>query len=383
MTKAVRVSCLIAASALVLAACAGGEVPPSSFPGLTVDGNNAYLASNLNVFKFDAATGKEAWRFPVAQDTANPRGPFGGQPIKVNGLILLGGTIGNAGAVDKYIYALNEADGSEKWRWESPVAASIHREFVDGLVADGNIVYAASGDGNLYALDISGAQPQLKWTFTTKNKLWAKPLVAEGKIYQPALDHSLYIIDAATGKETGKFTANASLASTPALKDGVLYFGSFDQKMYAVSAETGQKIWETAQLDGWFWCEPLVNGDTVYAGDVKGKLYALDTKTGAVRWTAQMTGAIRAKPVVSGNKLYVVSFDSYLYSVDLNAAPTDGKVEPARVLENGLGRRLLSTPALGDGALLVPLFDGDVKVTAIDLESKAKLYDFPPKPPQP
>ena len=37
---------MLAAGALVLAACAGGEPAPSSFPGLTVDGNDAYLASN-------------------------------------------------------------------------------------------------------------------------------------------------------------------------------------------------------------------------------------------------------------------------------------------------------------------------------------------------
>ncbi len=191
MKRTFRLSLLAVVSTVVLVACAGGEPPPSSFPGLTVDGNNAYLASNLHVYKFDAASGKEAWRFPVTTDTANPRGPFGGPPAKIGNLLIVGGTIGNAGAVDKHIYGLNESDGSEKWRWESPNATSIHREFVDGIVAEGNVIYAASGDGNLYALDVSGDRPELKWTFTTQNKLWARPLVAEGKVYQPALDHNL------------------------------------------------------------------------------------------------------------------------------------------------------------------------------------------------
>jgi hypothetical protein len=30
----------------------------------------------------------------------------------------------------------------------------------------------------------------------------------------------------------------------------------------------------------------------------------------------------------------------------------------------------------------VPLFDGDIKLTAIDLETNQKRYEFPPKPPQ-
>ena len=384
MKKAVRVSFLIAASALVLAACGGGGEPaPSSFPGIVVDGSNAYLTSNLHVYKFEAATGKAAWQFPATIDNNNPRGPFGGQPVKVGNLVIVGGTIGNAGAVDKHIYALNDADGTEKWRWESPTATSIHREFVDGVTADGNTIYAASGDNNLYALDVSGAQPQLKWTFTTQNKLWARPAVADGKVYQPALDHNLYIIDAATGKETGRFTASASLASTPALKDGVLFFGSFDQKVYAINAANGQKLWETERLDGWFWCEPVVNDNTVFIGDVKGKLYALDAKTGKTKWTSMLGGSVRATPVVNGNKLYVASFDSYLYRFDLNATPDGtGNVVAARVRENGLGRRLLSTPAASKGTLLVPLFDGDVKVTAVNLEGNTPGYDFPPKPAQ-
>ena len=348
-----------------------------------VDGNNAYLISNQHAYKFDSATGKEAWRFPTTIDNANPRGPFGGQPVKVGTLIIVGGTIGNAGAVDKHIYALNDADGTEKWRWESPTATSIHREFVDGVTADGNVIYAASGDGNLYALDVSGAQPKLNWTFATQNKLWARPAVANGKIYQPALDHNLYIIDAATGKETGRFTASASLASTPAVKDDVLYFGSFDQKVYAINAANGQKLWETDRLDGWFWCEPAVEGDTVYIGDVKGKVYALDAKTGKTRWTSQLGGAVRAQPVISGNQLYVASFDSDLYRFDLKpSVDGNGNVTATRVVENGLGRRLLSTPAVHNGTILVPLFDGDVKVTAINLENKTKVYDYPPKPAQ-
>ena len=344
MKKAVKVSFFIAASALILAACGGGGEPaPSSFPGVVVEGSNAYLASNLHIYKFDVASGKAAWQFPVTPDNNNPRGPFGGPPVKVGNLIIVGGTIGTAGAVDKHLYALNDADGTEKWRWEAPTATSIHREFVDGITADGNTIYAASGDGNLYALDVAGAQPQLKWTFTTQNKLWARPVVANGKVYQPALDHNLYIIDAATGKETSRFTASASLASTPALTDGVLFFGSFDQKVYAINAANGQKLWETDRLDGWFWCEPVTSNGTVFIGDVKGKLYALDAKTGKTKWTSVLGGAVRATPVVSGTKLYVASFDSYLYRFDLNATPdATGNVAAARVQENGLGRRLLS-----------------------------------------
>jgi outer membrane protein assembly factor BamB len=378
MKKAVRISFLVAAGALLLSACAGGEPAPSSFPGLTIVSNDGYLASNLHVHRFAAATGQEAWRFPITQDNNNPRGPFAGQPVKLDNLIIVGGTIGATGHPDNHLYALSELDGSEAWRFSGG-----QREYADGVATDGKLIFAPNGDHTLYTLDptqMNGAEPKVVWTFTTANKLWAKPAIADGKVYLPSLDHNLYALDAATGKELWRFTANASIASTPALKDGVLYFGSFDQNFYAINAADGKLIWKTP-VDGWVWCDALVDGNEIFFGDAKGKLYALDANKGQRLWTSQVGGPIRAQPVVEGNKIYVVSYDSYVYSYERQPqVDSNGNVNGTRVLENGLGRRLLSTPAVHDGLLLVPLFDGEIKLIALNLENNQKQYEFPPKP---
>jgi outer membrane protein assembly factor BamB len=380
MKKAVRVSMMLAAGALVLAACAGGEAPPSSFPGLTLDGNNAYLASNLHVYKFDAANGQSAWQFPITQDNNNPRGPFAGKPLLFGNVVIVGGTIGTAGKADPHLYGLNPDNGQEVWRWQSPNITSTHREFVDGVVTDGKLVFAASGDYKLYALDVSNDKPELKWVFSATNKLWARPAIENGKIFLPSLDHNLYILDAATGKKLGQFTASASIASTPAVKDGIAYFGSFDQHVYAVDS-TGKMLWQSDPLSGWIWCDALLYENRLYVGDAKGGMTALDAANGKILWRATTGGSNRAQPVVNGNKLYVVSFDNYVYSTDLNPqVDANGNVTLARVVDNGLGRRLLSTPAIHNGALLVPLFDGDIKLTAINLENNQKLYEYPLKP---
>jgi outer membrane protein assembly factor BamB len=368
-------------SALVLSACAGGEPPPSSFPGLTVVGDGAYLASNLHVYKFDPANGAEAWRFPFSQEQQAP-GPFAGEPMPYNDVIVVGGAIRLDGRPDNKLYALSAQDGRTEWLFTGG-----QKEYVDGVASDGKWIYAPNGDNNLYVIDpstMNGVEPTLVYTFTAKDKLWTKPLVANGKVYLPSLDHNLYILDAATGKQLAVFTASASIASTPALKDGVLYFGSFDRRFYAIDAETGTKIWESeVLLDGWVWCDALIDEDQVFVGDVKGRFYAFDTRSGKLLWSSQLSGPIHAQPVINGNKIYVVSFDTYVYSFDRRPTPdANGNVVAQRVIENGLGRRLASTPAIADGLLLVPLFDGDIKVTAIDLETNQKSYDVPPKPAQ-
>jgi outer membrane protein assembly factor BamB len=390
MKKALRVSFFAAACALVLTAC-GGELPPSSFPGLSLDGSTAYLASNAHVYKFDAATGAEAWRFPAsgAQPANGERlpGPFAGPPLKFGDLIIVGGTIGTTGEPDRNVYAISDQNGQEVWRFS---AGQTSREYVDGVATDGKLIFAPNGDNVLYALDpsqMNGAQPRLAWTFTgSTNKLWTRPLVADGKIYLPSLDHHLFALDAATGKELWRFQADASIASRPALKDGVLYVGSFDRKFYAVNAETGDQIWETeGLLEGWVWNDATVDPDRdiVYVGDVKGKFYAIDTESGKIVWSSQLGGAIHGQSVINGNRIYVVSFDTHVYSIERGGAPdANGNMPFRRVLETGLGRRLASTPTVLEGALLVPLFDGEIRLTALDLETGAKKYEFPPRPAQ-
>ena len=348
-------------------------------PGFDRGWQQRLFASNQHVYKFDAGNGQSSWQFPESQDNNNPRGPFSGKPLLVGNIVIVGGTIGTAGKSDPHLYGLNVDNGREVWRWQSPNTTAIHREFVDGVVTDGKLVFAASGDYNLYALDVSNDKPELKWTFSSTNKLWARPAIENGKIYLPSLDHNLYILDAATGKKLGQFTAAASIASTPAVRDGIVYFGSFDQRFYAVDS-TGKMLWQSEPLSGWIWCDALLHENRLYVGDAKGGLVALDAATGKVLWRTTTGGSNRAQPVVNGNKLYLVSFDNYVYSTDLNPqVDASGNIALTRVVDNGLGRRLLSAPALHNGALLVPLFDGDVKVTAINLENNQKLYEYPIK----
>ncbi len=380
VSQKLRLSALAAMTTALLVACGGGEPIPTSFPGLTVIGDEGYLVSNLHVYKFDVRDGRELWRFPPAtgDDGQPPRGPFAGRPTLVGDVVIVGGSITLNGAPDPHLYAISVSDGRERWRFVPSAGA---KEFADGVATDGRLIFAPNGDHTLYALDprADDSQPRIVWTFTAQNKLWAKPVVAEGRVYLPSLDHFLYALDAATGRELWRFDAGASVASTPTLADGVLYFGSFAQKFFAVRAEDGALVWESP-VDAWIWCQPLVRDNEVIFGDVKGKLYALDRRTGARLWTASVGGPIRAQPLAVGDKLYFVSFDTHLYEIDLSSAPNNGTRAVRRVLENGLNRRLLSDPVLvGDGVLLVPLFDGDIKLTAVDLRMGQKRFEFPPR----
>ena len=54
---------LIALS-LTLSACAGGQMQASGWPGISADGETAYVAFNQQVFAIDLANGLEKWSYP-------------------------------------------------------------------------------------------------------------------------------------------------------------------------------------------------------------------------------------------------------------------------------------------------------------------------------
>jgi eukaryotic-like serine/threonine-protein kinase len=381
--KTVKLLAASIASVVLLAACSGGEMPPTSFPGLSLSGDSAYLASNQHVHKFDPATGREIWRYPVAGqvfEAGAAPGPFAGEPLVFKDQIIVGGTVGSNGIPDAHVYALSAANGTQTWRWSVPgQTEQERREFADGVVTDGTLLFAANGNGTLYVLDparMEGSQPKLVWKYATKNKLWARPLVADGRVYQPSLDHTLYALDAASGAELWKFTAGASIASTPVIKDGVLYFGAFDGFFHAIDAATGKPKWQS-KVDAWIWTRATIAGDAIFFGDTKGSFYSLNLSDGARRYVSELGGTIHAQPVVLNNSVYVVSTDTFVYVLPVDGKPeATGQLAAQRLNDSGYLRRLITTPALHNGRLLLPLFDGDIKLTAINLEDRAKAYDL-------
>lgn len=379
--KTVNLTLFSLFAALTLSACGGGGEPqPASFPGLTVDGNAAYLASIAHVYKFDPASGKEAWRFPQSDAPATPAiGPFAGEPLKIGAVVIAGGALGGPGAPDARLYAINDTDGTQAWVWDVPgTTEKERREFADGVATDGRLLFAANGNGTLYALDAGPdwhTKPKVVWTFAARNKLWSRPLIANGVVYQSSLDHFLYALDAASGKLLWSFDAGGSIASTPALADGTIYVGAFDNQMHAIDAASGKQKW-AAPVGAWIWNRALVDNGVVYVGTTKGRFFALDAASGAQKWTSELGGTLHATPLIAAGTLYVPSTDTYLYALPVAAQPDASGNVTAQRFGDSLNRRLVAMPALANGKLLLPLFDGDPKLSAFAIENRAKAFDL-------
>ena len=71
-----------------------------------------------------------------------------------------------------------------------------------------------------------------------------QPVVAGGRLFVSAVDaHTLYALDAATGKELWHFVAGGRVNSPPTIHKGLVLFGCADGWLYALRASDGQLAW--------------------------------------------------------------------------------------------------------------------------------------------
>lgn len=115
---------------------------------------------------------------------------------------------------------------------------------------------------------------QRRWMHSLGEPVRASPLVADGSIYVASDNGTVYALDAADGTLRWQRRIGDSVRMTPALVHGALLVGS-----YGVFGPAGAKPHGAA-------------------------FYALDARTGAVRWRTPLPGLIRAEPVVLNGTIY-------------------------------------------------------------------------------
>ena len=106
--------------------------------------------------------------------------------------------------------------------------------------------------------------------------------------------------------------------------------------------KTGDARLDASRTGGYVYSSPAVanragHRPTVYIGSYDGNLYALDARTGSMRWTARGGGRISGGPTVIGNIVYFADLDSKsTYGVDARTGKrvfqrSRGALQPGRL----------------------------------------------------
>jgi outer membrane protein assembly factor BamB len=224
-----------------------------------------------------------------------------------------------------------------------------------------------------------------RWTYSTGGKVRSIPAVDSSTVFFSSDDGFLYAADVANGKLKWKFDlgdgavqrilpANEPpysfdyLKSSPVVHDSVLYVGSGNGKLYAVDAKTGALKWTFAS-GGMIRSTPLVHGAHVYVGSWDGKLYCVDRQSGHETWSYQTKDAVQASPAYADGKIVFGGRDPRLFALD---AETGTEVWTHPYTD---GSWVESSAVVRGNTLYVGSSDS-LKLSAFDIPSGKEIWTF-------
>jgi outer membrane protein assembly factor BamB len=318
--------------AILLSACSSAAIRGTSWPGLSADANNAYLANGQYVYAAKLSDGTKAWQFSASNAA------FYAAPLPLTDGQLIIGSIGT----DQGLYSLDTATGQQKW-----VFSSAKDRWIATPLAVKDTLYAPNNDGFLYALKL--ADGQLLWSLDIGHPLWGAP-VTDGKlIFLTSLDHFLYAVDPQTQKIVWKTDLGGSAAGSPVLSadKATLYVGSFGSKVFAINAADGSVKWTTS-TKAWVWSDPSANASNVFFADIDGQVYSLDASSGKNSWADVVPdGPITGSPLLTANGVIVATESGFVYSLDNSGKP---------VWNTSIGGKIYTSPvASGNLVLVAPM----------------------------
>jgi outer membrane protein assembly factor BamB len=205
-----------------------------------------------------------------------------------------------------------------------------------------------------------------RWTFQCQQAVESAPAIADGVVYVASADKHLYALDLATGKPKWK-TQLGPMKSAPAVHKGRVYVGDLDGKFHAVDAATGKKLW-TFETSGEIHAGANFFQDDILIGSHDSTLYRL-TPDGKKVWAFTIDGPVNGSAAVAGDKTFLAGCDSILHVLDLNSGKSVGSVE--------LGGQAAATAAVGNDLVVVGTMTN--QVVGIDWKNAKKVWEFEPK----
>lgn len=216
----------------------------------------------------DARTGDERWSYPIGDATS-----CGGVPVRL--------TPGPDGQVyvsaGTRVLAIDVTGGHVRWHFEAPAVFLSPPTFAPGPAVTGGGIYLADYLGTVYALDAADGRD--RWRIATESRASIEPvLVAAGHVHVGS-GRGLYTLDAVTGTPKWRFQAGGDIVGAPAVAEGRIHFGSTDHLLYTLKADDGRLRWKLA-TGGEITGAPVVQDGVVYACSKDRCVYALDAEKG-------------------------------------------------------------------------------------------------------
>lgn len=346
---------------VLLSGCSASAMRTNSWSGLSADAENAYLANGSFVYAVMLKNGGQLWQYPA--DGADSKEAYFANPVLTDDGQLL---IASAGSKHS-LTSLDSANGTANWTFTDAIAPWIGSP----TVVDGTI-YAPNSDGSLYALDMNG---NLLWHKEIGGAMWSQPVSDGEKLYITSLDHNVYAFDLGTQEVVWSVGVKGALPGTATIDEaGNLYVGSFGSNVASINAN-GSIAWDS-EIAGWVWDTPVLDGETLYVGDLDGNIHAFNTSDGSEIFVpVKLNGPITGSPLVLDNFI-VVGTEGNLQTEEFGKAYAIDP-EGSIVWQQTLGGRLYTAPVQGGDLILFSPMETDSILIALDLDGR-QVWQFTP-----
>jgi outer membrane protein assembly factor BamB len=279
-------------------------------------GNPANAPGNVSLA---GASATAVWRAHVVESAGKRNVRPAAPPIVYGGRIY----VFDAGGV---VTALAPG-GGKVWSVSLAPEGERSRTPAGGIAADGNAIFAASGFGELVALD--AATGNRLWSFEMSAPARSAPTAANGKVFVVSATNVLHAVNQADGTEAWQYTGIPETAgvlspASPAVAGGTVVVPYSSGEVIAFDAATGDLKWSdavirasrTLAVSGFsdIAASPVVYDGVVYATGVSGRTIAVRLSDGERLWEENLGSA--STPAVSGNAIFLVDLEDNLVAIE-------------------------------------------------------------------
>ena len=296
---------------------------------------------DARLIAIDAKTGETVWQNQVGDPQVGEF--FSAAPQVYQGLVILGAAGGDWGIRGR-VMAFDAATGREVWRFYTIPRGD--EPGADSWVVADSARFGGGGTWTTYTIDIAAGE-----LFVPVGNP-APDLLPHKRPGENLFTNSLVVLDAATGKIKwyhqllGNDSQDLDLGAAPVLyhnKNGerMVAFGSKDGYVYGVNRETKARVFKTqvttiknagvvvGTVD---WCATLAaqaedfeykpgqfafGGTFTFGDEASGWVYSLDADTGAVRWKRKTAGPhVAGVTPTAGGVLFTGDLGSNFFALD-------------------------------------------------------------------
>ena len=191
-----------------------------------------------------------------------------------------------------------------------------------------NTVYAASGNGTVYALRLHDGKSL--WTFETGSGIEAPLLYVKGRIFVGDMDGTLHSLKADSGRSEWGYSTDAQIrggANWIAGERERLLIGSYDNHIHCVDPAGGERIW-TYKTDNYVHGTPGVLGMKVIIGGCDAMVHVINSKDGTPKAGIDAGSYIAASPAIRNNFAYIGHYGGEVLGIDVTAGEVKWRFTP-------------------------------------------------------